>query len=136
MTPLKLFLVRAVYDWAVENGFTPHLIVDASQPGVRVPSASVQEGKIVLNVAPRAVQGFVLDDRSVRFSARFGTIFPSWTERLVSNARLRLFALSTRVKTVRESHFPKPRNRSLPIPNRVPRRRHREKGRYSSVLSR
>ena len=72
MTPLKLFLVRAVYDWAVENGFTPHLIVDASQPGVRVPSASVQEGKIVLNVAPSAVQGFELDDRSVRFSARFG----------------------------------------------------------------
>jgi len=72
MTPLKLYLVRAVYDWAVENGFTPHLIVDASQPGVQVPSASVQEGKIVLNVAPRAVQAFAIDDQSVRFSARFG----------------------------------------------------------------
>lgn len=72
MSPLKPYLVRAVYDWAVENGFTPHLIVDANQPGVRVPPTSVQEGKIVLNVAPRAVQAFAMDDNSVRFSARFG----------------------------------------------------------------
>lgn len=72
MTPLKLYLMRAVYDWAIENGLTPHLIVDAGQPGVRVPSRSVQEGNIVLNVAPRAVQSFSLNDRIVTFSARFG----------------------------------------------------------------
>lgn len=72
MTPLKLYLLRAVYDWAVENGFTPHLIVDAAQPGVRVPAGSVQDGKIVLNVSPPAVQRFVLDSRAITFSARFG----------------------------------------------------------------
>lgn len=72
MTPLKLYLVRAVYDWAVENGYTPHLIVDAAQPGVRVPASSVQDGKIVLNVSPRAVQHFALDAEAVAFSARFG----------------------------------------------------------------
>lgn len=72
MTPLKLYLLRAVYDWAVENGFTPHLVVDASHPGVHVPSASVQEGKIVLNVSPRAVQRFELNEQAVTFSARFG----------------------------------------------------------------
>jgi stringent starvation protein B len=72
MSPLKLYLLRAVYDWAVENGHTPHLIVDADQPGVRIPSASVQEGKIVLNVSPRAVQRFVLNEQTVTFSARFG----------------------------------------------------------------
>ena len=72
MTPIKLYLLRAVYDWAVENGLTPHLIVDAVQPGVRVPSGSVQEGKIVLNVSPRAVQRFALSDQTVTFSARFG----------------------------------------------------------------
>ena len=71
MTPLKLYLLRAVYDWAVENSFTPHLIVDAGQPGVRVPASSVQEGKIVLNISPRAVQGFALDGQAVAFSARF-----------------------------------------------------------------
>lgn len=72
MTPLKLYLLRAVYDWAVENGFTPHLIVDAGHPGVRVPSGSVQDGKIVLNISPHAVQRFVLDASAVTFSARFG----------------------------------------------------------------
>lgn len=72
MTPLKLYLLRAVYDWAVANGFTPHLVVDAGRPGVQVPAAYVQEGKVVLNVAPRAVAHFELDEQGVRFSARFG----------------------------------------------------------------
>lgn len=72
MTPLKLYLLRAVYDWAVENGFTPHLIVDAGHAGVHVPSHAVQDGKVVLNVSPRAVQGFVLNADGVSFSARFG----------------------------------------------------------------
>ncbi len=72
MVPLKLYLLRAVYDWAVENGFTPHLIVDATQPGVRVPAGSAQDGRVVLNVSPRAVQRFALDGRAVTFSARFG----------------------------------------------------------------
>lgn len=72
MTPLKLYLLRAVYDWAVENGFTPHIIVDAGQPGVRVPSAHVQDGKIVLNVSPHAIQRFEPNAQAVTFSARFG----------------------------------------------------------------
>jgi stringent starvation protein B len=72
MTPLKLYLLRAVYDWAVENGFTPHIIVDARQPGVQVPTSSVQDGKIVLNVSPVAVQAFELTAEAIVFSARFG----------------------------------------------------------------
>jgi stringent starvation protein B len=72
MTSIKLYLLRAVYDWAVENGLTPHLIVDASQPGVRVPTPHVQDGKIVLNVSPQAVHGFELNAERVSFSARFG----------------------------------------------------------------
>lgn len=72
MSPLKLYLLRAVYDWATANGFTPHLIVDASQAGVRVPTAFVQDGKIVLNVAPNAVRDFELSAERILFSARFG----------------------------------------------------------------
>jgi stringent starvation protein B len=72
MTSIKLYLLRAVYDWAVENGLTPHLIVDASHTGVRVPTPYVQDGKIVLNVSPQAVQGFELTAEWVTFSARFG----------------------------------------------------------------
>lgn len=72
MIPLKLYLLRAVYDWAVANGFTPHLVVDAGRPGVQVPAGYVQDGKIVLNVSPRAVAQFELDEHGVRFAARFG----------------------------------------------------------------
>jgi stringent starvation protein B len=70
---LKTHLLRAVYDWAVENGFTPHVVVDTQQAGVRVPPGYADEnGRIVLNVHPRALQGFSFDDAWLRFSARFG----------------------------------------------------------------
>lgn len=72
MTPLKLYLLRAVYDWSVEQGCTPHLIVDATAPGVHVPPGYVQDGQIVLNIHPRAVAQFELSERALSFSARFG----------------------------------------------------------------
>ncbi len=72
MTPLKLYLIRAVYDWAVDGGFTPQVLVDAAAPGVRVPPAYVQDGRIVLNIHPRAVGHFEFAEDRLRFSARFG----------------------------------------------------------------
>ena len=72
MTPLKLYLIRAVYDWAVDNGFTPQVLVDAATVGVNVPPAYVQDGRIVLNIHPCAVGHFECTEDSLRFSARFG----------------------------------------------------------------
>jgi stringent starvation protein B len=72
MTPLKLYLLRAVYDWTIEGGFTPHVIVDATQAEVVVPPAYIQDGKIVLNIHPRAVERFELTAQALAFSARFG----------------------------------------------------------------
>ncbi|BAU47257.1 peptidase [Sulfurifustis variabilis] len=72
MTPLKLYLLRAVYDWSVEQGCTPHVIVDAKGAGVQVPPAYVHDGQIVLNIHPRAVGRFELTERALSFSARFG----------------------------------------------------------------
>ncbi len=74
MKPLKPYLFRAVFEWAVDNGFTPHLVVDARQPGVQVPARYVENGRIVLNVHPRAVQGYAQDDEGLRFAARFGGV--------------------------------------------------------------
>jgi len=71
MTPLKSYLLRAVRDWAVDNGFTPHIIVDAAGAGVAVPARYIENGRIVLNIHPRSIQHFELDDASLRFSARF-----------------------------------------------------------------
>lgn len=72
MTPIKLYLLRAVYDWAVDNHFTPQALVDATAVGVRVPTNYVQDGRIVLNIHPRAVDHFEFAAETLRFSARFG----------------------------------------------------------------
>lgn len=65
------YLIRATYDWIVDNGWTPHLQVDANFPGVQVPRDYVQEGGIVLNVHPSAVMALVSDNDGISFQARF-----------------------------------------------------------------
>jgi stringent starvation protein B len=77
MNSLKAHLVRAVIDWALEQGFTPHVAVTANYPGAQVPSRFVQDGRIVLNVHPRAVHLYMLNDDGMTFSARFGGVSQS-----------------------------------------------------------
>lgn len=72
MTSSRPYLVRAMYQWIVDNGMTPHLLVNADSPGSIVPAQHVSDGKIVLNIAPMAVQGLTLGDDEISFSARFG----------------------------------------------------------------
>lgn len=71
MTPLKPYLIRAIYDWIVDNSCTPYLLVNAEAKGVTVPRQYVEDGRIVLNLRPQAVQGLALGDGAVEFSARF-----------------------------------------------------------------
>lgn len=72
MTPIRPYMIRAFYTWIVDNAMTPYLLVDASVADVRVPSASVQGGRIVLNLMPAAVTALNLGDVDIAFSARFG----------------------------------------------------------------
>lgn len=65
------YLIRAIYDWAVDNGYTPHVLVAADYPGVSVPRQHVQEGRITLNLSPMAVQSMNIEDDPIWFSARF-----------------------------------------------------------------
>lgn len=65
------YLIRAIYDWCVDNGHTPHLLVAADYPGVNVPLQFVQEGRITLNLSPMAVQTLNVEDDPIWFSARF-----------------------------------------------------------------
>jgi stringent starvation protein B len=74
VTSLKPYLLRAVYDWAMENGSTPHIAVDATYAGVQVPERYVEGGRIVLNIQPNAIQGYQLTDEAISFSARFGGV--------------------------------------------------------------
>lgn len=60
MTPSRPYLLRAFFDWLLDNDLTPHLVVNANIPHVMVPMQFVQDGQIVLNIAPRAVGQFHL----------------------------------------------------------------------------
>jgi len=66
------YLIRAVYDWAADNGYTPHLLIAADAEGVAVPREYVKEGRITLNISPMAVQNLDLKRDPIRFFARFG----------------------------------------------------------------
>ncbi len=71
MTSSRPYLVRAIYQWITDNSLTPHLLVDASVEGVQVPNQHIQNGKIILNIAPMAISDLALGDAEISFSARF-----------------------------------------------------------------
>jgi len=68
------YIIRAIYEWIVDNACTPHLLVDAGVEGVDVPQAYVSDGQIVLNISPSAVVGLEMTNESVFFNGRFGGV--------------------------------------------------------------
>src|SRR3546814_19530407 len=76
MTSHRPYLLRALYEWIADNGMTPHVLVDATQAGVRVPPHTVQDGRVVLNIAERAVARREMDKESITLTARFGGVSP------------------------------------------------------------
>ena len=84
------YLIRAIFEWAVDNGYTPHLLVAADQPGVSVPRAYVKEGRIALDIGPMAVRDLNLEHDPIFFSARFGGV--SYDIVIPSGAVLAIYA--------------------------------------------
>ena len=74
MTSCRSYLIDAIYRWIVDNQHTPYLIVNANLPSVEVPLQFVQEGRIVLNIAPLAVKELSIESTAIRFTARFNNI--------------------------------------------------------------
>ena len=72
MSSNRPYLLRALYEWINDNGLTPYILVDATNPGVRVPPGAAKDGKVVLNIASRAVTQFEISNDRIRFLARFG----------------------------------------------------------------
>lgn len=70
MASLKLRLLETTYDWCVECGLTPHVLIEVDST-VRVPLNYVENGRIVLNISPMACQGLLIDENGIEFSARF-----------------------------------------------------------------
>lgn len=70
-TSTKPYLLRAIYEWCTDNGFTPYIaaVVDGQ---TRVPREFVKNGEIVLNISFSATSGLKIDNNTVHFSARFG----------------------------------------------------------------
>ena len=71
MTSLKPYLIRSIYEWIIDNDLTPHLLVDAENKNAVLPQQFIEDGKIVLNIRPQAVQGLTLGNNEIQFSARF-----------------------------------------------------------------
>lgn len=72
MTSSRPYLIRALYEWITDNGMIPLILVDATAPGVEVPQAFVDNGRIILNISMSAVQGLEIGDIFVSFRGRFG----------------------------------------------------------------
>ncbi len=74
MTSSRPYLIRAIYEWVVDNGNTPYLLVDATRQDLDAPMEYAEEGRLVLNVAPQAVQGLSMGNDEISFQARFGGV--------------------------------------------------------------
>lgn len=71
MTSNKPYLIRGLYEWIVANELTPYLVVNAMAPGVQVPQEHVINGRIILNISPKACRGLHLENDRILFNARF-----------------------------------------------------------------
>ncbi len=71
MTPQKPYLIRAIYEWLVDNQTTPYLLVNTLHERCQVPREYIRDNRIVLNIAPDAVHKLTLDNEWISFSARF-----------------------------------------------------------------
>ena len=71
MTSSRPYIIRALYEWILENECTPYILVNAYAEGVEVPQEHVKDGQIILNVSPAAVQNLSIRNQSIDFDGRF-----------------------------------------------------------------
>ena len=74
MNSSRPYLIRALYEWIVDNNMTPHLLINTELDDVTVPAEHIHEGRIVLNINPTAVQNLALGNKTIEFNARFSGI--------------------------------------------------------------
>ncbi|PVZ16105.1 MULTISPECIES: ClpXP protease specificity-enhancing factor [unclassified Pseudomonas] len=74
MNSSRPYLVRALYEWIVDNECTPHLLVTTEHPQVQVPQGYASDGQIVLNVSPSAIRHLHMDNKAVSFEGSFGGV--------------------------------------------------------------
>ncbi|MDR2688931.1 MAG: ClpXP protease specificity-enhancing factor [Azoarcus sp.] len=73
MMSTKPYLIRAIYEWCVDQGYTPYLAAQVDEH-TRVPAGHVRDGQIVLNVSPEATNQLIIDNEQVGFQTRFNGV--------------------------------------------------------------
>ena len=71
MTSHRPYLLRAMYQWVVDNGSTPYIIVSTKVPGVIVPAGHAEDGRIVLNIGPMSIRNLEITNEAIDFDSRF-----------------------------------------------------------------
>lgn len=71
MSSNKPYLIRAIYDWIIDNELTPYIILDANYPGLEFPKEYISGGKIIFNISPLACRNLHLGLNEITFAARF-----------------------------------------------------------------
>lgn len=74
MSSSRPYLIRAFYEWIVDNNCTPYILVNATRDGVNVPEEHIKDGQIILNIAPAAVQNLLINDELLEFDGRFSGV--------------------------------------------------------------
>lgn len=74
MNSNRPYLIRALYEWIVDNNCTPYILVDINFPNVKVPDGFAEDGQIVLNLSPSAVKHLLMDNEAISFEARFAGV--------------------------------------------------------------
>lgn len=69
----KPYLVRAIWEWCTDNGYTPYIAVVVDEH-TRVPREFVRDGQIVLNVGSEATNKLQMGNEFIEFQARFGGV--------------------------------------------------------------
>ena len=93
MTSSTPYLIRALYEWIVDNAMTPYLLVDVSNIDVHFPQDLINDNKIILNISPSAVMNFLVDNMSIQFNAKF-----SGVEKFISFPVSSVLAIYSRAK--------------------------------------
>lgn len=71
MTSRRPYLIRAIYEWVLDNELTPYLLVDATYPDTELPQQYIEDGRIVLNISPQSVRFLDINNDQISFTARF-----------------------------------------------------------------
>ena len=72
MAMLRAYVVKATYDWLIDHGFTPYVLVDTEYDDVTVPTNYIDEDKkILLDLSPQAIENIVITDTHITFDATF-----------------------------------------------------------------